>query len=190
MSTLKYYDVWDDRESTDRWHLKRPFDKNGSPLDPWQFKAGRILAFERPPVFRISHPGRPLEFTLSGFTLPVVHGRVVSILERLDLRDQVQFVPARIVDVPEPYYILNALKIIRCIDDARCQEVRRWGPDDGEPERVGEYRNVVGMRVDPTRIGVADVLRPWGWEVALLVSERVKLALETERVTGPRFTEA
>ncbi|EPX65047.1 hypothetical protein D187_000472 [Cystobacter fuscus DSM 2262] len=54
---------------------------------------------------------------------------------------------------------------------------------------MGHYRNVVGLKVDPEKVGDAHIFRPWGWPVALIVSERVKRALEDEGLSGPRFIE-
>jgi hypothetical protein len=65
-----------------------------------------------------------------------------------------------------------------------------WRPEDERPDKLGKYRNVVGLKVDPARVGGANIFRPWGWIVVLLVSERVKLALEAEGITGPLFIEA
>ncbi|QRK11177.1 hypothetical protein JQX13_14540 [Archangium violaceum] len=45
------------------------------------------------------------------------------------------------------------------------------------------------MRIDPTKPGDARIFRPWGWTVALIVSEDLTLALEREHITGTRFTE-
>jgi hypothetical protein len=46
------------------------------------------------------------------------------------------------------------------------------------------------LKVDPTKIGDADIFRTWGWEVAIIVSERLKAALEQEGFTGMKFIEA
>ncbi|HZI05632.1 MAG TPA: hypothetical protein VEZ71_16500, partial [Archangium sp.] len=51
------------------------------------------------------------------------------------------------------------------------------------------YRSVSGMRIAPERVGEAQVFRPWGWEVVLLVSEDVKQALERVGATGQKFEE-
>ena len=90
----------------------------------------------------------------------------------------------------EPYFILNALRIIRCIDDARCEEVLYWLPEDERPDKLGAYRNVVGLKVDPAKVGDTHIFRPWGWTVALIVSERLKRAFEAEGLTGARFIPA
>ena len=89
----------------------------------------------------------------------------------------------------EPWFILNALRIIACIDEARCEEVVRWLPEDNRPDKSGEYRNVSGLKVDAEKTGGARIFRPWGWKVVLIVSESIKQALEHERITGTRFVE-
>ena len=77
--------------------------------------------------------------------------------------------------------------MVRCVDDARCAQVDYWKPEDRQPEKVGQYRIVYGLRIDASQPGDAHIFRPWGWPVALLVSERLKQALEAEGVTGTRF---
>jgi hypothetical protein len=187
--STRYFDLWDDMRFPGRWHLRSPVDARGQQVDPWQFKEGRRLALEEVPLFRLARPGTPLDFTLTGFTLPLLHERVVQLLERWGLQREVQFIPARVEGQSCRYSILNALRIIRCIDDARCEEVAYWTPEDGEPDRVGEYQKVRGLRVDPEKTGGADIFRPWGWTGALIVSERVRRALESAGVAGPVFVE-
>ncbi|WNG22438.1 hypothetical protein F0U63_40945 [Cystobacter fuscus] len=119
----------------------------------------------------------------------MVNGRFATLCERLGIQHQIQLIPARVEEHPEPYFVLNTLRLIRCVDEARCGELSFWEPRHGEPERVGHYRNVVGLKVDPEKVGDAHIFRPWGWPVALIVSERVKRALEDEGLSGPRFIE-
>jgi hypothetical protein len=114
---------------------------------------------------------------------------VAAILERLASQD-VQLLPARVDGQTEPWFILNVLRIIRCIDDARCDEVDYWKPEDGQPEKVGQYSYVHGLKVDPTKIGDAHIFRPWGWDVAIIVSDTLKQALEQESITGMKYVEA
>ncbi len=188
--TPRYFDLWDDMRLAGRWHLDGPLDERGKALNPWQFKEGRRLELEGTPRFRPDPDGKPLDFTLAGLTIPLVHARVASIFDRLGLRNEVQLIEARVEGHSEPFWILNALRVIRCIDDARCDEVRFWEPRHGAPDRVGEYRNVAGLKVDPARTEGADIFRPWGWTGALIVSERIKLEMERMNITGPRFIEA
>ncbi|WP_309242953.1 suppressor of fused domain protein [Hyalangium versicolor] len=136
----------------------------------------------------IGRPGRALDFTLAGFSIPVIHVRVASVFTELAPRD-VQVLPVDIQGQPDPFCILVATRLVRCIDDKASEEVEHWTPEDGRPEKVGQYRDVYGMRIDPTKVGHAKVFRTWGWTVALIVSEDIKEALERAGVTGMKFKE-
>jgi hypothetical protein len=186
---VRYFELFSDMRILGRWVLGDPLDEHGQEIDPWQFGEGRILASPGPLRLLHARPGRALDFSLTTLAIPVVHGRVVSLLERLGLQQQVQLFPAQVEGESEPYFILNVLRVIRCIDEAHCEEVQHYTPEDGQPEKVGEYRVVAGLRIDPSQLGGAHIFRPWGWPVVLLVSEHLKQALEREGITGTRFTE-
>jgi hypothetical protein len=184
----RYFELLDDRRSHSRWHLGCPLDAQGQEIDFWRFKKGMVLELGCIPRFPIDVPGSPLDYCWAAFSIPVVHGRAVELFERLHVKD-VQFIPVHVEGYDAPYFILNALRIIRCIDDARCEEVRYWKPEDNRPDKLGEYRVVAGMRIDPAKVGDARVFRPWGWTVALIISEDLKQAMEAEGITGTRFVE-
>ncbi|KFA93231.1 imm11 family protein [Archangium violaceum] len=192
MSTpQRYFELWDKMNVPGRWVLyQKDIDEYGNRVEPWLFDKGRLVQLEGRPVLGIAHPGRALDFSLTELATPVVTGRVVSLFERLDLGEEVQFIPAQVEGQSEPFFILNALHVIRCIDDARCEHVSYWTPEDGEPELVGKYQNVRGLKVDPARMGNVRICRPWGWTGALIVTERIKLAMESAEITGTRFREA
>jgi hypothetical protein len=185
----KYYDLRDARNHPGRWHLGSPVDEQRQELNPWQFKKGRVLDPGGVPCFPLQVPGHPLDFSWAAFAIPVVHGRVVRLLERLGVQEEVQFLPAQVEGHAGPYFILNTLRTIRCIDDARCEEVQYWKPEDGQPEKVGQYQFVAGMRIDPAKVGDSRIFRTWGWSLALILSEDLKQAMEAEGLTGTRFVE-
>jgi hypothetical protein len=59
----------------------------------------------------------------------------------------------------------------------------------GRPLDFTEYASVRDLRIDRTKVGDARVLRPEGWDVALIVSEEIKDTLERMGATGTRFEE-
>jgi hypothetical protein len=185
----RYFALRDDLRIPGRWHLRSPVDEQGQLLEPWAFTEGVALETTRAIHFPVNPAGTALDFTLASFSIPVVHGRVVSLLERLGLEREVQFIPARVEGHPGPYFVLNTPRVLRCIDDARCEEVLYWLPEDNRPDKQGQYRNVAGLKIDPAKVDAANIFRPWGWTVVLIVSEHVKRAMESEALTGPRFTE-
>jgi hypothetical protein len=188
---VRYFELWDDMLFPDRWVLRQVnVDDGGRRLDPWQFTNGTTVYMENKPVLSINHPGVPLDFSLTGLATPVVSERVVSLFERLGLEREVQLIPAQVEGQETPYFILNVLRIIRCINDSRCEEVRYWTPEDGDPEMVGKYMNVRGLKVDPSSLVGTSICRPLGWEGAIIVTDRIKQAMEHEGITGTLFSEA
>ncbi|QSQ27993.1 hypothetical protein JY651_05500 [Pyxidicoccus parkwayensis] len=162
-------------------------DGTGQQLeDPWQFFDGKRIESHGTIRFPVKPDGETLDFTLASFAIPVVHERVVDLFLHQRVQD-VQFIPVEVEGHKGPYFILNTLRTIRCIDDARSAEVQYFTPEDNQPERVGEYRVVSGMRIDPTKVGDAQIFRPWGWNVALIVSEDLMDAMEAVGITGTKF---
>lgn len=184
----RYFELTDDMDFPQRWHLRTPVTEHGGKVDPWLFFDGQRLELQGQIRFPVKPAGYPFDFTLASFSIPVVNRRGVEVFERLGLQE-VQFLPAQVEGYAEPSFILNTLRVIRCIDDARCGEARHWMPEDGQPEKVGQYHVVSGLRIDPTKVGTTHIFRTWGWTVALIVSEELKQALEQAGLTGPVFTE-
>jgi hypothetical protein len=185
---LGYYILKDDMRIPTRWHLRHPVDEHGQKINPWQFTEGQGLVFQGIIRFPVKPDGVTLDFTLDAFATPVVHSRFVQLFERLGVQE-VQFLPVQVEGHAGPYFILNALRTFRCIDEARCEEVQHWKPEDGQPEKVGQYRYIAGVRIDPTKVEGSRIFRPWGWPLGLIVSEDLKEALEREGFTGTRFVE-
>jgi hypothetical protein len=184
-----YFKLTSDVYIPKRWYLDDPVDQRGNEVEPWQFRRGQPLHFPERLRIPIYQRGKPLDFTTTplGIT-PIVHAKVATLLRELAPED-VQLFQVDIAAQPEPYFLINTLRSIRCIDDARCEEVQYWLPEDERPEKTGTYRSVAGMRIDPSRVGDARIFRPWGWNVVLIVREDVKQAIERLGSTGPHFEE-
>jgi hypothetical protein len=181
--------MMDDVYIPGRWYVDSPLDEQGKELIPYQFRRGRILGREKPLFLPIHIPGRTLDFTQTALGFIVVNSRFVSVCERLGIQNEVQFIPARVEGQSEPYFVLNPLRIVKCVDEARSEEFSVYEPDYDDPEKVGHYRYVSGLKIDPEKVGDASIFLPWGWTLDLIVSERVKQAIEEEGLSRPKFTE-
>jgi hypothetical protein len=185
----KYFKLSQDVEGAGGWDLGNPTDPQGQEVDnPWMFREGVPVQEPGRLMIPIGRPGRALDFTLAGFSIPVVHVKVASIFAELAPRD-VQILPVELPGQPDQFCILVATRLIQCIDDQASEEVEHWTPEDGHPEKVGHYRDVYGMRIDPSKVDDAKVFRTWGWTIALIVSEDIKEALEHIKATGTKFKE-
>jgi len=181
--SARYYKLFCDRYVPGRWYIKDPLDANGEFGMPSEFLQDGPLRIEREPFLPVSHPGLALDFTEAGVGIMVISQRLRSLYERLGLQNDCQFIPCHVDGKTERYFIFQPLRIIKCIDEARCRAVAF--DSDGS----GRYSNVRGLKIDPTKVGDANIFRPWGWTVVLIISERVKLAMEEEGITGAKFIE-
>jgi len=183
----RFFKLSDDRYVPHRWHLDTPIDSHGRKVHDWDFTRGSPVHRGGRLKIPIEIAGRPLDFSWAGLSIPVGHVKVASMLAERAPGD-VQLIPADIEGQPEQYLVLVATRLIRCIDE-KASKVQFWRPEDGLPEKVGQYWAVDDMRIDKVKVGNAKVFRPEGWEVALIVSEEIKDALERMGATGTRFEE-
>lgn len=189
MPPTRHFRLSQDVHVDGRWYLGEPTDPHGHEVDdPWQFITGHPVNIEGHLKLPLFEAGRPLDFSMTGLSTPVVTAKVAAVFSELAPRD-VQFIPVEVETQSEPLSILVCTREVKCIDDARSGEVRYWRPEDGRPERVGQYRSVLQMRIDPTKVGDAKVFRTWGWTVPLIISEDLKHALEQSGATGLDFQE-
>lgn len=187
---MRYFRLFEDLYIPGRWYLDTPLDAQGEDAGSWLFMRGEtVSAVAEPLKVGLFRPGKPLDFSMADAgAVPVVHPRVTSVFEKLAPED-VQLFPIAVESQPERYQLVNVTRLVKCIDDQACEEVQHLKPEDGRPEEVGTYRSVLGLRIDPTQVGDAQVFRPWGWTIALIVSENIKDALERTGATGLKFTE-
>nr|WP_216617944.1 DUF1629 domain-containing protein [Corallococcus carmarthensis] len=155
------------------------------------FTDGRVLPAPGPISAQISHPGEKRTFVFAGVEeTPIGSEAVANVFRTLALND-VQLFPVSIAGEPEQYFVVNATKVVDCIDEERCLEVQHF-PQGSFPEYAGEYRWIYGLRIDPSKTEGAHVFRLKKFKTAFIVSEDIKNALERvgnlglsfERVTG------
>jgi hypothetical protein len=184
----RYFKLTDDVYVSGRWELGEPVGSQGQEVDPWQFTKGKAVSIGERLQIPVKRPGKPLDFSFTSLATPVVHARVAALLRDM-APDDVQFLSVSIDAQSDQFCIFVATRLIRCIDDQKSTEVRYWRPEDGRPEKTGEYRSVYRLRIDPAKVGDARIFRTWGWDIALIVSEEIKEALEHAGATGTKFKE-
>ncbi len=117
--------------------------------------------------------------------MPVVKTDILDKLEDvLDLK--LQRIPVHIPEIACKFDILNVLDQVDCIDAAK-SVYTRWEANDGRPEKLGEYRMIIDLKIDSKCAHGHQLFRLKGWAIALIVSEQMKQALEALRVSGIEY---
>lgn len=177
-----------------QWLIGTPVLASGAEFDePWMFGEGRLLPALGPIKAPVRHQGVKRTFVLAAVeSVPIVSEAVANVFRTL-APDDVQLFPVAVGGESSPHFIVNAIRVIDCIDEANCREVHHYAEGDPFPEYAGEYRWIYGLRIDPAKTEGARVFRPKRFKAAFIVSEDIKDALERvgslgvsfERVTGP-----
>jgi hypothetical protein len=183
----RFFKLSDDLYVPHRWYLATPLDSQGRKVHDWDFKRGTSVHVEGRLKIPIKIAGMPLDFCWAGLSIPVARVKVASMLAERAAGD-VQLIPADIEGYPEQYRVLVATRLIRCIDE-EASKVQFWTPEDGVPDKVGQYWAVDDMHIDKSKVGNAKVFRPEGWPTVLIVAEEIKDAMEAMGATGTRFQE-
>ncbi|MFP2902054.1 imm11 family protein [Corallococcus sp. 4LFB] len=186
----RFFDLLIDVYVPGRWYFKTPTHADGQPLeDPWVFSDGVLIPDPGPLRVPLSRPGKPLDFTSAGVGLtPVLNARTAGVFRALAPND-VQLFPVQVEGQNEPYFLLVVTRTVRCVDEVASEEVQFWRPEDGQPEKVGEYRDIGGLRIEKGKVADERVFRLWGWRPALIVDGELKAALEQAGIVGGQFVE-
>jgi hypothetical protein len=158
-----------------RWHLD--FQTECAPLDIWSC---RPIQVREPIPLSIFKEGESVDFDCAPYAIPVVSRRFAETLQQIAPYD-IQRLPAVLRGVEGEWEIVNVVSRIDCID-FRQSKISYYPPD--HPESPGKPRGVMRLVLDSSRIGQHHVLRPKDWEVAFIVSESVKSALDAIGATG------
>ncbi len=166
----------DDVRFADRWFLDEPLTKDGQEIDAREFTNGRPYIGAVPVSVPIHTHGKRVKFCLAAFDMPVVSEEIVRIVTEIAGSD-VECFPVAVGTTVSGYAILNVVALGACVDERR-SDILRWQLDDDEPDKVGKYRMVSNLTIDPRRTDDRHIFRVDDWEVALIISEKVKASLE------------
>ena len=183
---MNYYHILsDDSAYADRWFLGEPLADAGSQLDAREFRYGQPYSGPAPRIVPVEGAGRRVAFNLAAFDMPVVSSEIADILEQLAPLDIQRYRVVVDSDICG-YEILNLVSQERCVDEAR-SNVRKWGPEDGRPDKVGHYREFDPLVVDAQRTHGRHLFRIWGSLVELIVSGDVRDAISSVPDLGVVF---
>ena len=179
----KYYELDEDLYFPGRWVLDDPVGADH--CDGREFRYGNPIIINCPLRAPIHTPGKALDFSYSLSDVPILSERIANAIRDL-VGGRAQLFP---VDVDElsHFEILNATAVIECFDESR-SEFTKWRESDGRPDRIGQYRMVTKLCLDPSKIPPdLHVFRVKGWKIALIVSQAFVDAILPLNPTGVKL---
>jgi hypothetical protein len=60
---------------------------------------------------------------------------------------------------------------------------------DDRPDKLGQFRMITKLRIDPDKVDRVNAFRVNGWKVALVVSDQLRRELLANETTGILFEE-
>jgi len=180
-----HYRLWDDMPVPNRWVLGN-LREEGTLLAPGQLIAGKPVNITMPLSMGVLESGQPLDYSIDPRGTPVVTRRAAELLAPI-CGQQLQLIEVSVEGHPGPFFVANATRTAHCLDESRSRGASRWTAEDGQPERIGDYHAMDKLIIDPGRTGGLDLFRVAHYTVALIVSERLKNAMEEAGLLGPSF---
>ncbi|HSH61357.1 MAG TPA: DUF1629 domain-containing protein [Acidimicrobiales bacterium] len=185
MSITQLYRLEWDSGQLNQWHLGRPRTIGDVPLVNGGVVRDDLLATAPGVVVPIYQEGDRLDISFATGDIPVAVPRVANLVaERAG--DDVRVIPAQVEGAPGQFFALWVKNSIDCIDPERT--IGTFWPDSSE--RAGQYRMIVDLKLRPDAAGDHQIFRVKGWEVAIIVTERLKAEVEGGGATGVLFLPA
>lgn len=120
--------------------------------------------------------------------MPIVSRTVADVVRRI-APDAAEFFPIDIEGAQGTYEIMNVLCKRDCLDESR-SDFTKWTEDDGEPDRVGNYRMILTPYIDAERAAGAHLFRLSRFKVVLFASSVLVAELEDRTNLGVTFRPA
>jgi hypothetical protein len=170
------------QQPADRWYLASPTTSHGEYIDPRLFTQGKRIDMADGLYLAKRREGKPLDFTLADFDMPVVSDRLAALLLQ-HAKHHIQFIPVSVHGESSRYQILNVCANVSCIAEPETV-VTRWGPDDGRPDKIGQLRMVISPVMTADEYDGQAIFRATGWQIMLLCHRGLASALISSGFSG------
>lgn len=168
------------------WSLSDASLPDGKKVWGEEFRTGKRHQNIPGLAVRVHQAGLPLDFSFTPFGAIVVSERASVLLAR-HFADVVDLHPVAIIGENGQFYIANFFHIIQCLNVAKSGAVAIQKKSSNRSTDT-TYMHVPKLVINRNQIPISlDAFRIKGWTGPLLVSDRMKSAIEFEKFTGLFF---
>lgn len=179
---MQYFELNDDINFPNRWYLGDIYE-----VDNWELSTSIPDGSDNLKI-EVVRDGDEMDFTFTeAYGVPVVS---LKVREALDGIQGIDFIPVQVQGkkCSTEYFVLVTSEIVECVDEENSEFQKFEENDPVRPDKAGEYRAFMKLRLDAQKIVDIDVFRLMNFEVAVVVSELVKERLESVSTTGLNLT--
>jgi hypothetical protein len=185
---MKYFRLIDDINFPQRWYLGDILETD----DNWQFINGHKINDKLLPEklsVLVYLDGKPMDFTTNeAYCVPIVSSRFKKQLEGID---GLQFLPVTVKgNLYELSYFIMVVTNKKNYINEELSEFSKFVENDPiRPDKAGHYSWFSKLVIDPSKLKGEDVFRVDKGELYLVVSQKIKEAIEEINATGTVFIE-
>ena len=181
---MKYFRLLDNINYPQRWYLGDLVPDNNN----WKFTYANkideaLLASDL--EVEIYKSGNSMDYTTTeGYVVPIVS---VALRKALEFVKDVQFIPIQIEG--QLYYIMVLCSVIYCVDESASEFEKYLENDSISADKTGDYKSFYRMKIDERKTRFKDMFRLGGYDIAIIVSEKVKNEIENINPLTATFKE-
>jgi len=139
----------------------------------WYFTHCEHWNCDEPLFSSLRQIGTATSILLGAFDIVYADPRLSEAIEEI-VRDDIQRIPLSIINRIEDQEIINIVREVDCFSESETTAFSRWTAADGRPEKIGDYKRVGGLRIDPEKVGDADIFRISRYNMPVIVSGRIR----------------
>jgi hypothetical protein len=183
---MRYYRLSDEINYPERWYLGDITE------DDWLFVNGQKVnegQFGVNICIDLYQDGEPMDYTTNeAYSVPIVSQRIRNQLAGVQ---SLQFIPVKIngKEVNSTYFIMVVTSKKNCVNEELSEFGKFVENDPIRPDLAGQYSWFSKLVIDRGKINGEEVFRVDKAANYLIVSERIKEAIEEINSTGVKFTE-
>lgn len=172
-------------ETENAWYLGNIVDTNDQEVT--QVIDGQRIDLNQTGNLRVEllEPiGGPVDFRLTYRGIPIISTELGDVVDEFD-KTAIQRVPLTIGTYTEGFEMLKVLKRVNCLDFEKSEY--SFDPNPSSDGKTQKIRAVPVIKIQPEKVYKHSIFLLGEWPFAIIVSSKLKEALEIRKLTGFKF---
>jgi hypothetical protein len=157
--------------------------KSRKVYDDYLFRKGEKINIENDLIIEKSWGKRFADYHFGVGIALYVNERFIECLKALG-ETNYQLIPISVLPEEKPYFILNILNIIDCVDREK-SKYRLWTEEDERPDRLGDFHVFDEMILDRNKVPKdVHIFRLKGFDLPVFITNKLADEFEKNKIKG------